>query len=50
MMTKATEDTDSGVVTHPHRSRRHPAKTLFDLNFADDIALLKLTQKFVRPF
>ena len=41
LMTKATEDTDSGVVTHPRQSRRHPAKILNDLDFADDIALLE---------
>ena len=38
LMTKATEDTDSGVVIHPRQSRRHPAKILKDLDFADDIA------------
>ena len=32
---------DSGVVTHPRRSRRYPAKVLNDLDFADDIALLE---------
>ena len=41
LMMKATEDTDSGVVTHPRQSRRHPAKILNDLDFADDIALLE---------
>ena len=28
-------------MTHPRRSRRHPAKSLNDLDFADDIALLE---------
>ena len=32
---------ESGVVTHPRQSRRHPAKTLNDLDFADNIALLE---------
>ena len=41
MLQKATEDSDSGVVTHPRQSRRHPAKVLNDLDFADDIALLE---------
>ena len=41
LMTKATEDTDSGVVSHPRRCRRHPAKILNNLDFADDIALLE---------
>ena len=41
LMKKATEDTDSGVVTNPRQSRRHPAKILKDLDFADDIALLE---------
>ena len=35
----ATSQLDSGVVTHPCRSRRHTAKSLNDLDFADDIAL-----------
>ena len=29
-----------GLTLKPHRSRRHPAKALTDLEFADDIALL----------
>lgn len=41
LMKNATEGTDSGVITHPRRSRRHPAKVLNDLDFADDIALLE---------
>ena len=41
LMTMATEGTDSGVETHPRRSRRYPAKVLNDLDFADDIALLE---------
>ena len=43
LMMKATEDTDSGVVTHLRKSRRHPAKILNDLDFADDFA-------FIPPF
>ena len=39
LMKRATENIESGVVTHPRQSRRHPAKTLNDLDFADDIAL-----------
>ena len=41
LLKKATLQLDSGVVTHPRRSRRHPAKSLNDLDFADDIALLE---------
>jgi len=41
LMKTATADTDSGIVTHPRQSRRHPAKILNDLDFADDIALLE---------
>ena len=40
LLKKATSQFDSGVVTHPRRSRRHPAKSLNDLDFAADIALL----------
>ena len=40
-MTNATADLDSGVVTHPRRSRRYPAKVLNDSDFADGITLLK---------
>ena len=43
LMRKATSDLDSGVETHPRRSRRYPARVLNDLDFADDIALLKST-------
>ena len=43
LLQKATKDADSGVVTHPRRSRRYPAKVLNDLDFADDIALLEST-------
>lgn len=43
LLTKATSELDSGVITHPRRSRRHPAKLLNDLDFADDIALLEST-------
>ena len=41
LMMKATADVESGVVTHPRRSRRYPAKILNDLDFAHDIALLE---------
>ena len=41
LLKKATSQLDSGVATHPRRSRRHPAKSLNDLDFADDIALLE---------
>ena len=41
LLKKATSQGDSGVVTHPRRSRRHPAKSLNDLDFADDITLLE---------
>ena len=41
LLKKSTSGTDAGVVTHPRRSRRYPAKTLNDLDFADDIALLE---------
>ena len=41
LLKKVTPQLDSGVVTHPRRSRRHPAKSLNDMDFADDIALLE---------
>ena len=41
LLKKATSQLDSGVVTHPRHSRRHPAKLLNDPDFADDIALLE---------
>ena len=41
LLRKATENTDSDVVTHPRQSKRHPAKILNDLDFEDDIALLE---------
>ena len=41
LLKKATSQLNSGVVTHPRRSRRHPVKSLNDLDFADDIALLE---------
>ena len=41
LMMQATRDTPSGVITHPRRSRRYPAETINDLDFADDIALLE---------
>ena len=41
LLKKAMLQLDSGVVIHPRRSRRHPAKSLNDLDFADDIALLE---------
>ena len=40
---KAASDLDSGVVTHPRRSRRYPVKLLNHLGFDDDIALLEST-------
>ncbi|KAI8514995.1 hypothetical protein Bbelb_075860 [Branchiostoma belcheri] len=43
LLLESTKGTDSGVVTHPRQSRRHPAQTLNDLDFADDIALLEST-------
>ena len=43
LLKKATSDLDSGVVTHPRRSRGYPMKVLNDLDFADDIALLEFT-------
>ena len=41
LLKKVTSQLDSGVVTHSLRSRRHPAKSLNDLDFADGIALLE---------
>ena len=41
LLKKVTWQLDSGAVNHPRRSRRHPAKPLNDLDFADDIALLE---------
>ena len=41
LLKKATSQLDSGVVTHPRRFTRHPAKSLNDLDFAGDIALLE---------
>ena len=41
LLKKVTSQLDSGVVTHPRCSRRHPAKSLNDLDFAEDIALLE---------
>ncbi|XP_038063002.1 uncharacterized protein LOC119733684 [Patiria miniata] len=41
LLKAASSTEDSGVVTHPHRSRRHQAKMLNDLDFADIIALLE---------
>ena len=41
LLKKATSQLDSGVVTHPRHSRWHPVKSLNDLDFADDIALLE---------
>ena len=43
LLKKATSDVDTGVVTHPRRSRRYPARVINDLDFADDIALLEST-------
>ena len=36
-MKTPTSGLDSGVVTHPRRSMRYPAKVLNDLDVADDI-------------
>ena len=41
LLKKATLQLDYGVLTHPRCSRRHPAKSLNDLDFADDITLLE---------
>ena len=41
LLKTATSQLDSGVVTHPRHYRRHPAKSLNDLDFADGIALLE---------
>ncbi|KXJ22332.1 hypothetical protein AC249_AIPGENE23105 [Exaiptasia diaphana] len=41
VMSQSTRDSDSGLLTHPKRSRRYPAKYLNDLDFADDICLLE---------
>ncbi len=43
LLNKSTHEIDSGIVTHQRQSRRHPAKVLNDLDFTDDIALLKST-------
>jgi len=43
LLKKATTCVESGVETHPRRSRRYPAQVLNDLDFADDIALLEST-------
>ena len=43
LLKKAISDVDTGVVTHPRRSRRYPARVINDLDFADDIALLEST-------
>ena len=48
LLAKATSDIDSGIVTHPRRSRRYPAIVLNDLDFADDIALLESTTSQVQ--
>ena len=48
LLKKATSDVGTGVVTHPRRSRRYPAKVINDLDFADDIALLKSTMSRVQ--
>ena len=39
-MKRAAENSESGAVTHPRQSRRHSAKTLYYLDFAE-IALLE---------
>ena len=41
LLKEATAKLNSGIVTHPRRSRRYPATVLNDLDFADDIALLE---------
>lgn len=41
LLEKSSSGVDAGVVTHPRRSRRYPARMLNDLDFADDIALLE---------
>ena len=43
LIRKATSDLDSGVETHPRRSRQYPAEVLNDLDVADNIALLEST-------
>ena len=43
LLLKATADFDTGIITHPRKSSRHPAIVLNDLDFADDIALLEST-------
>ena len=43
LIRKAISDLDSGVETHPRRSRRYPAEVLNDLDVADDIGLLEST-------
>ena len=43
LLAKATSDIDSGIVTHPRRSRRYPAIVLNYLDFADGIPLLEST-------
>ena len=37
VLVTATTQCQSGLVTHPRQSRRHPATVLNDLDFADDI-------------
>ena len=41
LLTKAADGMDTGVVTHPRRPRRHPAKQLNKLDLSDDISLLE---------
>ena len=41
LLKKVTSQLDAGAVTHSRRSRRHPAKSLNVLAFADDIVLLE---------
>ena len=50
LLKKATSDLDSGVVTHPRRSRRYPVKALHDLDFADDIVLLESTIPWAQAY
>ena len=41
LLREATSQLGSRVVAHPRQSGRHPAKSLNDLDFADDVALLE---------
>jgi hypothetical protein len=41
MCQSTSNNANDGLLTHPKRSSRHPAKHLNDLDFADDISLLE---------